>query len=228
MRAVVLDLDQTLIRGEDADWTLWLSACEGALGVPVARTLDWASFPVHTDHGLLASLSLRLRGKTLEPGERQAFEQLVDQLLVRALEDEPKLFIPVDGAADFLSTMRERACIATGNLRASTRLKLRSAGLDRYGVPAACSEDADTRSGLVAHALRQVGWEPGTPATSFGDAVWDVQAARLLGIGFVGVAQSDAHEVKLRTAGARHVIRDFTDHETVIALARYADPPLGL
>lgn len=226
MRAVVLDLDQTLIRGEDVDWTLWLAACEGALGVPVARSLDWASFPVHTDHGLLASLSLRLRGRALDLEERGKFERLVHDLLVQALDGEPGLFRPIDGAAEFLSHARGRACIATGNLRATTVLKLRSAGLDRHRLPTACSEDAETRSELVAHALRQVGWNPGTPATSFGDNVWDVRAARVLGIGFVGVAQSDAHEARLRGAGALHVIRDFTDREAVIALASTALRPM--
>lgn len=227
MRSLVFDLDQTLIRGEEEDWSMWLGACALALGVPVSRDLDWSSFPVHTDHGLLSSLSLLLRGREVSTEEVRAFEGEVEGRVAQALTKRPALFVPVAGALDLIELVTGKACIATGNLRVTTRLKLRSAGLDRYDLPAACSEDARSRSDLVAHALRQVGWRPGMPATSFGDGVWDVRAARRLGVGFVGVAQSDGHELRLRQEGARHVVRDFLKVSVVAELAEAALPPVA-
>lgn len=63
MRALVFDLDQTRARGEVADWALWLDAAACGLGVPVPEDEDGGAHPIHTDHGLLDSLSWKLRGR---------------------------------------------------------------------------------------------------------------------------------------------------------------------
>jgi beta-phosphoglucomutase-like phosphatase (HAD superfamily) len=55
--------------------------------------------------------------------------------------------------------------------------------------------------------------------------VWDVRAARALGVGFIGVAQSDAHAARLHAAGARHVVRDYADLDRVLALVEDAEIP---
>jgi phosphoglycolate phosphatase-like HAD superfamily hydrolase len=71
------------------------------------------------------------------------------------------------------------------------------------------SDDGPDRPALVRRCLERLGWRPGERAISVGDGVWDITAARALGIAFVGIAQSDAHEERLRARGARTVLRDF-------------------
>jgi phosphoglycolate phosphatase-like HAD superfamily hydrolase len=208
---LVFDLDQTLIRGEDADWRAWLASIEEALGVAVPPGQDWATYPVHTDHGLFAEVSRRFRGRAHTPEERAVFERGY----AARVTDVAALYEAIPGAAELLATL-PRAALATGNLHAVTEIKLAASGLARFGLPCACSDDAPDRATLVATALGQLGWRPGDRAVSFGDGVWDVRAARALGIGFVGVAQSDAHEEKLREHGARVVIRDYVDREAVM------------
>jgi phosphoglycolate phosphatase-like HAD superfamily hydrolase len=211
MRFVVFDLDQTLIRGEDVDWRLWLASCEEMLGVEIPMDQDWTRHPIHTDHGLLESLSRQARGCGVTPAERIVYERILYARLEAALQERPDLFVPVAGAAQMLAVLAEPAGIATGNLHRATLLKLASSGLDRFGLPCVCSDDGPDRPALVRGCLEQLGWRPGERAISVGDGVWDIAAARALGIAFVGIAQSDAHEERLRARGAGTVLRDFSD-----------------
>ncbi|MFZ5476466.1 MAG: HAD family hydrolase [Myxococcota bacterium] len=220
MRPLVFDLDQTLLRGEDVDWATWLASIEEALGVAVPMDQDWTSYPVHTDHGLVREISRRHRGREITPEEWATFERA----WLARLADILVAYTPVAGAAAMLATVT-RAGIATGNLHRATQLKLRHSGLDHFGLPCTCSDDAPDRAALVRACLEGLGWRPGEPATSVGDGVWDVRAARALGIGFVGVAQSDAHEERLRAHGASHVVRDFTDLEAFRAAVGACEAP---
>ena len=224
MRPVVFDLDQTLIRAETLDWQLWLAAIGTALGAPVPDDEDWSAHPVHTDHGLLDSLSLARRGRPFGADERGGFEADLFARLDAALATEPDVFVPIAGASAVLDALAGRAALATGNLHAVTTRKLRSSKLDRHALPCSCSQPGIDRAELVRRALVRVGWTGG-PATSFGDGVWDVRAARVLGVGFIGVAQSDAHAARLLAAGARHVLRDYTDLDQVLAWVEDADVP---
>ncbi len=166
MAFVVFDLDQTLIRGEAVDWQLWLAAMEQALGVPVPADQDWASYPVHTDHGLLASISQRLRGLDVAPRERLVFEDALLGGLDRALASNPGLFPVVNGAATMLAKLGMPSGIATGNLHRGTLRKLTSSGLARLCLSCACSEDAHDRPGLVRRCLELLGARPGDRAVS--------------------------------------------------------------
>ncbi|MES2643879.1 MAG: HAD family hydrolase [Myxococcota bacterium] len=224
MRPIVFDLDQTLIRAEALDWSLWLAAITEALGVPIPADEDWSAHPVHTDHGLLQSLSHSLRGRPFTGDERAHFEDRLFARLDDALAGAPEVFVAIPGAADVLDALAGRAALATGNLHAITTRKLRSSGLDRHAMPCSCSAAGIDRTELVGRALARVGWTGG-PATSFGDGVWDVRAARALGVGFVGVAQTDAHEARLHAAGARRVLRDYTDLARVLDWIEEAEVP---
>lgn len=237
MRPVVFDLDLTLIHGEALDWHIWLGAVSAALGVTVGPNEDWAAHPVHTDHGLLESLSWSRRGRAFEPEERLVFEADLLARLDAALA--PGAFLPIAGAPALLDALAGRVSLATGNLHAVTTRKLRCSGLDRVlhpvGArrvwPCSCSEPGIDRAELVRRALQRIGWNRG-PATSLGDGVWDVRAARALGVGFIGVAQTDAQEALLRAAGARRVLRDYQDRERILAWIDEAevpaDPRLGV
>jgi phosphoglycolate phosphatase-like HAD superfamily hydrolase len=224
-RPLVFDLDKTLIHEAAFDWGHWVGRIAVALGRPVPADLDWASLPIHTDHGLVNSLSEAWRGRALTVEERDRYEAALLQGFEALLGEPANRFQPIDGAPELLAAVSGRAGLATGNIHAITMLKLRSAGIDRPAVPCSCSKPGIDRAELVRRALLAVGWTPGSPATSVGDGVWDVRAARELGVGFVGVAQSDAHEARLRAAGARLVVRDYRDQSGILAMLDEAGPP---
>jgi phosphoglycolate phosphatase-like HAD superfamily hydrolase len=82
--------------------------------------------------------------------------------------------------------------LVTGNLTAIGWKKMEHAGLSRYFRFGAFAEQAETRAGLVAIALRRArraGWlRRDTCATLIGDHPNDVRAAKLNGIRSVAVA----------------------------------------
>ena len=211
MSFIVFDLDQTLILGQEKDWELWLLSCGEALGIDIARDQDWASYPIHTDIGLFEGISQRQRGRGVTEAERKTYERALFARFDALLADEPGLFVPVDGAVEMLAQLARPAGIATGNLHRATVRKLISSGLDRFGLPCACSDDGADRPALVRLCLQRLGWKPGQRAISVGDGEWDVAAARALGIAFVGIAQSAERDQRLRASGAEIVLRDFTD-----------------
>ncbi|MCR4413741.1 MAG: hypothetical protein NUV77_15080, partial [Thermoguttaceae bacterium] len=57
---------------------------------------------------------------------------------------------------------------------------------------------------------------PRLGAVYVGDGLWDLKAARRLGIGFLGVAANGT--ARLREAGAEAVVADFADRGQVLRL----------
>jgi phosphoglycolate phosphatase-like HAD superfamily hydrolase len=82
--------------------------------------------------------------------------------------------------------------LVTGNLTAIGWRKMEQAGLNRYFRFGAFAEQADTRAGLAALALRRArraGWlREDTPVSLIGDHPNDIRAATLNGIRSVAVA----------------------------------------
>jgi len=133
--------------------------------------------------------------------------------------------------------------LATGGWKRSALLKLRTAGLELGDAPAAFADDHRSREGIIRHAVRQASerhagaaqthqtptrqgeWPQETAAADqclvghrivyIGDGVWDLRAARRLGIGFLGVGRG-AKAAALSAEGAGSVVEDFRDaHQTV-------------
>jgi hypothetical protein len=103
---------------------------------------------------------------------------------------------------------------ATGGWGASASLKLASAGLVVDDLPWANGDDALDRVDIlrtaIARAGQKYGWNAFERVVYVGDGVWDVRAAKALGIGFLGVAIGD-QAGRLVGEGASCVLPDFSD-----------------
>lgn len=114
--------------------------------------------------------------------------------------------------------------VLTGNIAANAQVKLGTFGLDELlDLPVgAYGADADERSALVPVARDRIqdqrGLDPATPVVLVGDTPQDVLAARESGAAIVGVATGQYTAEQLRAAGARTVLPDLADTDTVIAL----------
>jgi phosphoglycolate phosphatase-like HAD superfamily hydrolase len=187
----------------DIDGTLLLSGGAGA------RALDRAFLDelgiadamagIHpggkTDPALLDEVCLRFRGRPAAPDEAQR----VLARYVGYLEDEVarspsyRLMPWVIETLDRLSACGDVLGLATGNIEAGARIKLRRAGLsERFGFGGfGC--DSPLRAELVACAYergqRQAGRRFGTDETYVvGDTPLDIAAARAVGVRAVAVA----------------------------------------
>ena len=210
---VVFDVDGTLSRTSEVDDDCWIEAARTILGVESMST-DWSDYSHSTDEAIASDL---IRDH-LEPSVREGMVHRVRDdfanRISRALDADPNLFRAVPGAEGIFELLAEAgwaSAIATGGWRRTAEMKLRAAGVPFEGVPAAHADDAHPREEIVRIAGVRALQDPDDGfgrAVYVGDGVWDVRAASRLGIGFVGIGESDAAD-RLRAVGAGIVLPDY-------------------
>lgn len=233
MRLAVFDIDGTLTETNEVDSVCFVQAMADAHAVEGMDT-DWGGY-AHTTDSFITREVLRERfGRAPDEGELTSFRSRFVSLLEDYRSKEAALFAEVGGAAEALARLgREPGwalAVASGCWRGSGELKLRAAGLELGGVPAAFAEDGLSREEIllaaVARAREFYGCGGFEKVVSLGDGLWDVRAARSLGFAFVGVAGGGRAE-GLRRAGASHVVEDFRDYERLIRCLEGAEVPGG-
>jgi phosphoglycolate phosphatase-like HAD superfamily hydrolase len=95
-------------------------------------------------------------------------------------------------------------------------MKLKIAGLNVAGLPAAFADDAQSRRNIMKcsylRACEAYGLAGFDAVVYIGDGSWDALASQSLGYSFVGIG-SDSHASRLRELGAVDVLTDYTDIE---------------
>jgi phosphoglycolate phosphatase-like HAD superfamily hydrolase len=140
------------------------------------------------------------------------------ELLCAAVAGAGQPIREIPGAAVLLHSLRADrrwlVAIATGGWSVSARFKLASAGLVVDNCPWASADDAVDRADILRTAIERAGQKYGQGAFEkvvyVGDGVWDVRAAKALGIGFLGLS-TEAKARRLLEEGALCVLPDFSD-----------------
>jgi phosphoglycolate phosphatase-like HAD superfamily hydrolase len=217
MRLVVFDLDGTLTRTNAVDEVCFVQAFAD-LGFRDMNT-NWMDYEHVTDSGVARQVFIERFGR--EPNLVEAsniVERFVELLRGRhALNREG--FVETPGAASLLRNLRGNGsqwgvAIATGCWTASARFKMRWAGLDLDGCPAAFAEDGPGREAILQTAVQRAAksyrQEHFERIVSVGDAVWDIRTAHRLGLPFLGIGDEHRGQ-RLRRQGASHVVENFID-----------------
>jgi phosphoglycolate phosphatase-like HAD superfamily hydrolase len=204
---MVFDVDGTLVGGEAADWASFGAAFEEAAGF----VLDEKFFARLEEVTAQAIIHQALQQASFE--ERKQVERAVRQGYLRRLqsahESNPSSFPALDGALALLAELKRRGmpvAIATGDWFESSTFKLRAAGVPFDAVPMVTSSDFYSRADIIAGAIAKAG-RPMHEAVYIGDGLWDLRAARKLGIPFVGVG---SRKEKLEAAGAAYTLPDLS------------------
>lgn len=232
MKLVIFDIDGTLTNTNEIDNGCFVKALEESLGITEIST-DWAEYPHTTDSGITQFIfQERFRRHPEEKELSECKSRFVDLLNVARRADASK-FTEIAGASVALERLKQDAnwavAIATGSWRDPALLKLRAAGIEIDGIAAAYADDGLSREEILqataAKSLEQYRQSEFEKIVSVGDGLWDVRTAGRLGFAFVGVGDGDS-EVRLRRAGAKHMIKDFTDYELFARRLREADVPV--
>ena len=219
MQLAIFDIDGTLANTNPVDARCYVRAVHDELGVDLSNA-RWSDFTFVTDSGISVQVFERHLGRAPAAAELLRLQQRFHDLLAQAARERPESFSEVPGASRALRRLRDdpewAVAIATGSWRACAVVKLHAAGLDIDDIPAAFADDGLAREDILnaaqARALEVHGQTRFARVVSIGDAPWDVQAARRLGLPFIGVrAHRDA--APLDELGASHVLCDFTDFD---------------
>jgi phosphoglycolate phosphatase-like HAD superfamily hydrolase len=232
MQLAIFDVDGTLANTNPVDAQCYVRAVKDELGVDL-RNARWSDFTFVTDSGISVQVFERYLGRAPSTAELWQLQQRFRDLLLQAARDQPESFSEVAGASQALRRLREdprwTVAIATGSWRSCALVKLAAAGLNIDGIPAAFADDGLAREDILAtaqararDAYRQ---ESFSRVVSIGDAPWDVQTARRLGLPFVGV-RAHREAVALDEWGASHVLRDFTDYDLLLRCLAGARVPV--
>jgi len=217
MHLVIFDIDGTLTQTTQVDDQCFIQSFVDELGIEGINT-DWSRYPTVCDSGITQHIFREYlqRGPTLDEVPR--LQRRFVALLEDAYCQEPRHFVEIPGARRAIHALRQdtdyRVAIATGGWKLSALLKLAKAQIDITGLPAAFADHGITREVIIAAAMAMARGiyrqQQFSHVTYVGDGVWDVRAARQLGINFIGVAQGEK-ETALRAEGATAIIQDFTN-----------------
>lgn len=187
MKAILLDVDGTLIESMSIDSDLYFSSILAVLG-PIKFRENLIDYDHVTDSGIIAQLlvdnDLAVKSSVMD----LIRERFVAKLSAHIESVGP--FPTIHGATQFVDSLRRskehKVAIATGGWRSSALLKLETSGFDVNGIDVASCDDSESRAEIMQVALAKLGNEFES-VTYFGDAEWDRRACQTLGWDFVPV-----------------------------------------
>ncbi len=211
---VLFDIDGTLVHV--AEEVAFAGAFRQLYGDGV--DVSWPSDITASDTSFIAAVVERATGRRAAADELDEVVRCFVAHLERGIVSGALSLRAVAGAAGFVATCVRRApiAVATGCVEPSARLKLRHAGLEPFFACGGFSTGERRRSEIVARAIRAAErhydrrFAP-AQVVSIGDGPWDVEAARDLGLRFIGINESERGRARLRRAGARLVLQDYAD-----------------
>jgi phosphoglycolate phosphatase-like HAD superfamily hydrolase len=231
VKLAVFDIDGTLTDTNDVDSVCYVQALADAQAFKGLNT-NWGEYPHTTDSGITLHIFEQRLQRAPDDFELARLKECFVGLLNQHYLESSQLFQEIQGARVALERLRlERdwsIAIATGCWRASAALKLRAAGLELEGIPAAFAEDGLSRESIIEAAISKAltcyGQSNFEKIVSVGDGLWDVSAAHNLKLAFLGVGSGE-REARLRRAGAKHVIPDFTNYTQLVQYLFEAETP---
>jgi phosphoglycolate phosphatase len=214
-RAILFDIDGTLIITGGAGATSWRLAFDELFGIPA----DIGEF---TDTGMTDPDVGR---KTFEAvlhrqPTRAEFSKLLERrlyYLYSAVADSDGYRV-LGGVEELLPRLIDDGYllgIVTGNLEAAAHIKLHRAKLNRFFSFGGYGSDATDRGELTKIALQRASLVYGEPLSAeqclvVGDTPDDAEGAHAAGIKCVGVASHNFNADQLREGGADYVINSLT------------------
>jgi beta-phosphoglucomutase-like phosphatase (HAD superfamily) len=170
MHLVVFDIDGTLTNTNLEDGECYWRAICALLGFSSEQP-QWSEFRHVTDVGIASELCERHLHRQLTSVDVEALSFRLATLLEVALDDKNPRAYQIPGSGEILSMLGKSfefaVALATGGLRVSAELKLRSANLLNPFIPLASSNDAVSREEIIRIAARRAAEKHATQCAKF-------------------------------------------------------------
>jgi phosphoglycolate phosphatase len=206
-RAVLFDIDGTLIHSGGASDRAWHRAFEELHGVDVdVGSVTGRGVP-DPEVGRQAFRAALGREPTAEETAKLMAGRLAH--LPEEVDGSPGYQV-MDGVEELLDQLIDGGYLlglTTGNVEAAAHIKLARAGLNRFFSFGGYGSDSSDRTELTRRALERGGMVAGAPlghrsTMSVGDTPRDIEAGHGAGIRVAGVATGEYSVEELREAGA--------------------------
>jgi phosphoglycolate phosphatase-like HAD superfamily hydrolase len=221
-KLAIFDVDGTLLDNMETEDACYSAALREVLELPSLDT-DWTHYEHVSDAAIAVEAYRRHHGSAPSAAQLDATMARFVRLLAEAHDTGSGVIRPTNGTPQLFDALARHGwavAIATGAWRRASELKMSAGGLRYAGVPMATSEDGPARASIVSaarvRAERLHGVERFDRVVSIGDGLWDVLAARDLGLPFVGIG-SGPRANALRAAGVGVVLEDYTDIGATVA-----------
>lgn len=231
VKLAIFDIDGTLTNTNSVDNECFVKALAETHAITEINT-DWATYPHTTDSGITLQIFQEKLGRDPQDPDLDKFKSCFIDMLTKQYHSNSSGFAAIAGASVALSRLKRESdwtvAIATGCWRESALFKLRAAGIDIDGTPAAFAEDGLSREEIlqsaVSQSLEQYQLSSFAKTVSIGDGLWDVRTARRLSFTFLGVGCGESAAI-LDRAGAKHVIEDFANYGRLVSFLNEAEIP---
>jgi len=224
IRALLFDLDGTLVRTNDTHVDAWLETFN-AFGYRVGRARILPEIGKGGDLLVPSVLGADVEaehGEAMRKARQDIFRKLVESRGVQLFEGVHRLLDEVRG--------RElRTALATSASPQDLQLVERLGGCSfRSMLDVVTTADDAAVSKPAPHILEaaceKLGEDP-LACAMIGDSVHDASAARAAGVAFIGVTTGYASEADFAAAGARFIVRDLLDLRSSLDRALSAASP---
>lgn len=209
-RVLLFDIDGTLVSAGGAGRRALERAAAAVYGPPAIEALAAIRFDGMTDLLILRE-ACALLGRPFERGEcTRIFAAYVAALAEELPRGRYQVHAGVPALLEALAHAGALLGLGTGNVRGGAMAKLAHGGLHHHFDFGGFGEDGESREDILRAAIARAGGRRGAPVapadvTVIGDTPRDVEAARAVGCGAVGVATGRFSAAALRDAGAHRV-----------------------
>lgn len=215
-RAVLFDIDGTLIESGGSSDRAWHRAFADLLGLDVDVAAKTGRGVPDPEVG--RELFVAYVGREPEPAELARVMARRLEYLPEEVERSPG-YVVHDGAEELLGRLAGEGVLlglTTGNVEAAAHIKLARGGLDRFFQFGGYGSDSSDRAELTRRALERGATLAGEPldlalTVSAGDTPRDVAAGHDAGLRVVGVATGEYTVEQLDDAGADWAIASLRD-----------------
>ena len=228
---VIFDIDGTLAYSNKIDSQCFAQTYRSIYGLEFP-TIDWTKYPHVTDTTIFKTVIQSHFDREVEEGEAESFQhQFVAMLEERRLA-KPEEFQEVPHArrtiARMLDDERFVIGIGTGGWLRPAKVKLKHVEIPVDYIILAGADGHEQREGIIGQVVDAAVASNEVERTVYvGDAIWDVDTTRRMGMNFIGIRIKGDLDV-LRKVGTSQVFQDYRNYGRFVEAIFEATPPKSI
>ncbi len=225
---VIFDIDGTLVYSNKIDSECFAQTYHYIYGKPFP-TIDWTKYPHVTDTTIFRTVIQQQFERAATEREMVEFQHEFVALIEEKRMSEPHEFMEVPGAKQVIEKLLEderyEVGVGTGGWYRPAMVKLRHVDIPTDPLVIVGADGHEKREGIIGQVMQTVAARTAFQRTVYiGDAIWDVNTTRRMGMDFVGIRRNGDFDV-LEREGTAVVLRDYSDYGAFLRAVEIATPP---